>query len=301
MDEVREIHEAAHTFGEIDVGLINEPGTPAHARLTPEDLAPMVQSIKRHGLLQPIMVLPREDGTYDIVTGKRRYLATKLAGIGTIRAAIIDPGQVAKNPPLVRKLALSEQLNRADLNVADRIMATLDYVKETVGFSDHHEIIALLRRVRNKTTLASERDRVEATIEAFADTGTSWQGFERHSAGYLTLSPELQQAVRAGDLPTLSTARLLNDVKNDEDRKRLTGIAVMHGYGYAETKALIREYHHDTDPMIAAMEESLELYEQVKNRLTPEQDDEAMDILRSLVSAVQQGDSPPPDAPGINT
>ena len=49
-----------------------------------EDMAEMVESIKKYGLLVPALVRPKEDGGYEMVAGHRRKFAAALAGIAEI-------------------------------------------------------------------------------------------------------------------------------------------------------------------------------------------------------------------------
>lgn len=76
-----------------------------------EKLALLAESIKEHGLLQPITVNKTQDGLYTIVAGERRWRAAKIAGLSTIPAIIKNI-----NKKTVTELALIENLQREDLN-----------------------------------------------------------------------------------------------------------------------------------------------------------------------------------------
>lgn len=73
-------------------------------------LKELSESIKAHGLLQPIIVTQKEDG-YMLIAGERRLRATKLLGQSKIRAIVVDFAD--KN---LRELALIENIQREDLN-----------------------------------------------------------------------------------------------------------------------------------------------------------------------------------------
>lgn len=73
-------------------------------------LKELSESIKAHGLLQPIIVIQKEDG-YMLIAGERRLRATKLLGQSKIRAIVADFAD--KN---LRELALIENIQREDLN-----------------------------------------------------------------------------------------------------------------------------------------------------------------------------------------
>ncbi len=84
-----------------------------------EKLEELSQSIKKHGLTQPIVVYSAENGSYELITGERRWRASKLAGMKQIDAI------VRKNLSNEQKLALSliENLQREDLNAIDEGLA----------------------------------------------------------------------------------------------------------------------------------------------------------------------------------
>ncbi len=94
----------------------NQPRT----RFEPESISELAESIKTHGLLQPIVVRPMPGGTYQIVAGERRWRACREAGLTTVPVIIkdLDDKQTAE-------LALIENLQRMDLNP----------VEEALGFS----------------------------------------------------------------------------------------------------------------------------------------------------------------------
>lgn len=83
-----------------------------------EALAALADSISTHGLMQPIVVRSAQNGTgYELVAGERRWRATKLAGLETIRAIVHET-----NDEHSAELALIENIQRADLNAIERAM-----------------------------------------------------------------------------------------------------------------------------------------------------------------------------------
>ena len=101
-------------------------------------LQELADSIKEHGLLQPIVVSDRGDGSYELVAGERRLRASKLVKLPTIPAIVRDFGQQQK-----LELALIENVQRADLNpietaaayrkLIDEFQLTLDQIGARVG------------------------------------------------------------------------------------------------------------------------------------------------------------------------
>src|SRR3990167_1401181 len=71
----------------------------------------LAESIKEHGLLQPIIVTPKGQGTYQIVAGERRWRATKIAGLETIPVIVRSTKELEK-----LEIALVENVQRVDLS-----------------------------------------------------------------------------------------------------------------------------------------------------------------------------------------
>lgn len=89
-------------------------------------IAEMVQSIKEHGLLQPITVWRDADGSYELIAGERRLRAFKSAGFKDIEAI------VKKDLSDQQKLglALIENIQREDLNAIDHALAYKQLMEE---------------------------------------------------------------------------------------------------------------------------------------------------------------------------
>jgi len=82
--------------------------------ITPESLVDLVDSIKEHGILEPIVIAKTPAG-YQIVAGERRWRASKLAGLTHIPAVVRET-----TPKGMLEMALVENVQRVDLNSLDR-------------------------------------------------------------------------------------------------------------------------------------------------------------------------------------
>ena len=106
----------------------------------PEELQSLADSVKKHGILQPIIVTEKVEGNYELVAGERRWRAAKLAGLANMPA-------IVKILPDEEKLeiALVENIQREDLNAIEEAFAyrrlidefglTQEQVAEKVGKS----------------------------------------------------------------------------------------------------------------------------------------------------------------------
>src|SRR6185436_7310212 len=86
------------------------PWQPRH-NFNAQELEDLAQSIRQHGVLQPVLVSERPDGTYQLITGERRWRAAQLAGLPTLPAVIKEATPLAS-----LEMALVENIQRSDLN-----------------------------------------------------------------------------------------------------------------------------------------------------------------------------------------
>lgn len=82
--------------------------------ITPESLVDLVDSIREHGVLEPLVVAKTPAG-FQIIAGERRWRASKLAGLTHVPAIIRET-----SPKGMLEMALVENVQRVDLNALDR-------------------------------------------------------------------------------------------------------------------------------------------------------------------------------------
>lgn len=77
----------------------------------PEELEALAQSIREHGVIQPLTVREMDGGYYQIIAGERRWRAARMAGLSEIPVLVVEA-----DDEKAAKLALIENLQRQDLN-----------------------------------------------------------------------------------------------------------------------------------------------------------------------------------------
>ncbi len=80
-------------------------------------LSELADSIREHGVLQPIVVRSLPGGSYQIIAGERRWRASRMAGLSEIPAVVVEAGD-----DKVMELALIENLQREDLTILEEAM-----------------------------------------------------------------------------------------------------------------------------------------------------------------------------------
>lgn len=133
--------EAADQERPTEIALSNLSANPLQPRqsMDPQELSGLMESIRRHGVLQPIVVRPAAGG-FEVVAGERRWRAAEAAGLTTIPAVVRTLTDLE-----ALELALVENLQREDLNPMERARAyhrllqdfglTQEEVAERVGKS----------------------------------------------------------------------------------------------------------------------------------------------------------------------
>lgn len=174
-------------------------------------LRELADSIKKHGVIMPIVVNDSKDGRYMIIAGERRYRAAKLAGIDAI------PVVVRKyNALQIKEISLIENLQREDLNPIEAASA----MKQLM--------------VEYKFTQDELAERIGKSRPAVANT-----------LRLLSLSPEVISLVAEGKL-SAGHARTLVPLAA-EDQISFASDAVKSGMSVRELEKKVRAYSIPAD------------------------------------------------------
>ena len=144
------------TIYEVDIKDIEVSSLNVRVENTLTDIGELAASIKKHGLLQPVVLLGSlTQKPYQLIAGQRRFLAHKKLGQPTIR--VVFAGDLTQEQSTLRSLV--ENLQRVDLNHADTARAITSLFKKY----NNDE-----RKVQRETGLSIQRVRDYIAIEAQA-------------------------------------------------------------------------------------------------------------------------------------
>lgn len=90
-----------------------------------EPLVALAESLRARGVLQPVLVRPLADGSYELIAGERRWRAARIAGIAQIPAIVRHHDDAAS-----LELAVIENMAREDLNPVEEARACAALVEE---------------------------------------------------------------------------------------------------------------------------------------------------------------------------
>jgi len=178
-----------------------------------EQLQELSESIRQHGVLQPIVVRPTLNGTYELVAGERRFRAATNAGLTEIPAVIRDI-----NDKSSLAIALIENIQRQELNPVESARA---YQRLLTEFRLTQLELAL--EVGKSQPSIANSLRLLALPDQILDSLSSGEITEGHAKAILSLEPDtdkitLWQAVLKNSLNVRETERRASAMKSSIPR-----------------------------------------------------------------------------------
>jgi ParB family chromosome partitioning protein len=166
-----------------------------------DGISDLAESVSVAGVVQPLIVRPLANGTYELVAGERRWRAARAAGLDRVPAVVRDEGETER-----LQTALIENMAREDLNPVDEARACAALV-EDLGLTKEE----LARRVGRSRAAISNLIRL------------------------LDLPDEALDLLRSGELSEGHGRAILQASAADE-RRRLAGEAASRGWSVRETE-----------------------------------------------------------------
>ncbi|MBI5353527.1 MAG: ParB/RepB/Spo0J family partition protein [Chloroflexi bacterium] len=148
-----------------------------------EDLLELAASIREHGVIQPLIVSPKSDGTFILIAGERRWQASQRAGLKTVPVIT----RQASNQELL-EIALIENVQRADLNSMEEAEAYRQLVEE---FGLSHEAVA--KRVGKSRVAVTNTLRLLGLADGVKQSLVDGTITEGHARALLALSSHKAQ------------------------------------------------------------------------------------------------------------
>jgi ParB family chromosome partitioning protein len=177
-----------------------------------EELISLRESIRTHGLLQPLVVRPIGDH-FQLVAGERRLRAAAAAGLTDVPVHVVD-----FNDQQILEAALVENIQRSDLNPIEKAQGFKDYLKR---FSMTQEQLA--------TRLGLDRTTISNLVNL------------------LDLPLEVQEAVRLQQI-SLGHAKVLKGIGSSERQVSVCREIIGRGLSVRATETLIKDQKPDNSP-----------------------------------------------------
>ncbi|WNL30276.1 ParB/RepB/Spo0J family partition protein [Aliarcobacter cryaerophilus] len=197
----------------IEVSLIKPNPNQPRKIFDEEKLQELSASIKEHGLLQPIVVVEDEDGTYTLIAGERRLRAHKLANIEEIKAIIVD-----KDEFKLRELALIENIQRDDLNIIELAFCYAQLLNE--HNITHEELSKKVFKSRTSITNTLRLLQLSSYVQQFLATDKISAGHAKMMIGLTTEDQKkICDTIIGQKLSVRETEKLIKDLKEKDTQK----------------------------------------------------------------------------------
>ena len=226
-DDVMDNHEEKNSLY-LPISQVESCSTQPRKQFDPDALADLADSIREHGIIQPLTVRKLQSGYYQIIAGERRWRAARMAGLSQVPAIVIEA-----DDRKAMELAMIENLQREDLNP----------IEEAEGFQslmDNYNMTqeeAANRVGKSRSTVANSLRLLKLipSVRAMVEDGRLSGG---HARTLLPLSAELQQkaaeTVLKNDLSVRQTELLVKKLTAEKkETPAKDGITV----NYAEEAA----------------------------------------------------------------
>ncbi|MFH0927925.1 MAG: ParB/RepB/Spo0J family partition protein [bacterium] len=221
---------------EVQVDLIDPNPHQPRVHFAEEDLQDLVESIRTHGVIQPLVVT-KKSGRFELIAGERRLRASKLAGLAKVPVVLRD----AKDDQEKLELALIENIQRSDLNP----------IEEALAYQ------ALL-------------DEYQLTQEEVAKRVGKSRSVVANTVRLLHLPTEIQQALREGKI-SAGQARALISLPGEEAQLAMYHKIIASGLPARAVEEAVTEQRVTTlrrDPNLMAHENDLREALGTKVRIT---------------------------------
>jgi ParB family transcriptional regulator, chromosome partitioning protein len=190
---------------ELPVGLIKANPKQPRTSFDPDALAGLASSIESSGVIQPLLVRPLHDGSYELIAGERRWRAAQEAGLEKVPAIVRDSAHAER-----LQVALIENMVREDLNPVEEARACAALV-EDLGLSKED----LARRIGRSRPAVSNLIRL------------------------LDLPDETLELLESGELSE-GHGRAVLAVSGNDARRRLARDAAKGGWSVRETENRVK-------------------------------------------------------------
>ncbi|MBD2254694.1 ParB/RepB/Spo0J family partition protein [Nostoc parmelioides] len=262
------------------------PASQPRRYFDPQAMQSLVESVKRDGILQPLLVRPVKD-QYELVAGERRYRAAQEVGLTEVPITI---RQMSDEQAV--QYALVENLQREDLNPIEATEGILQLLSLQLG-GDTAAVTALLYRMENEakgkiTRNVSGNSEAETVEKVFADLGRmNWLSFVRTRLPLLKLPDDILGALRAGRIE-YTKAKEIAKLESLEDRRELLENAIEFSLSLSQIKEEVKKKQPkaETTTLQSRLETAYKQAKKAKVWDNPQKQEKLKSLLAELEALV---------------
>lgn len=257
-----EADEAVPSTLRVPLASIIISATQPRRYFAPEAMQVLVESVKKDGVLQPILVRPVGD-KYELVAGERRYRAAQEVGLTDIPAVVRE----MSDSKAVR-FALTENLQREDLNSVEETEGILELLAITLEYPTA-EVLLLLQRLQKEIKRKKLSHNVMGQPEVdsappelaiiqsvFESLGRmSWESFTSNRLPLLNLPADILEALRSGRIE-YTKAKEIAKLESQSLRQELLSEAIADSLSLSQIRERVKASQppHDREEIAARID-----------------------------------------------
>ena len=203
-------HDLDRTSDRLRIGQIQHNPWQPRKRFDSDELTSLTESVRNHGVLQPLVVRQVGEG-FQLIAGERRLRAAQAAGLDEVPVHVVN-----FDDQQVFEAALVENIQRSDLNA----------IEKAVGFKDYLDRFGLTQEQLGGR-LGLDRSTISNLL------------------GLLNLPEEVQDAVRFGQI-TLGHAKVLKGVSEADRQIALCRETILKSYSVHALELLVKQQKYES-------------------------------------------------------
>jgi len=219
----------------------------------PKKLAQLVESVKEHGILEPVLVRPILHGKYELIAGERRIRAARSVGLAEVPIISLE-----LDDQQALQIALMENLQREELNPVEETEAILELLSLSLKESNN-EVISLLHRFFNAKQRGQtlnqndliKLEQVESILQTIGKFNAA--SFRSSRLPLLKLPEEILSSLRQGEIE-YTKAQAIARVKSEQQRTELLKIAITENLSLSEIKTRVKALKSESQSQNAVTE-----------------------------------------------
>ncbi|NEU82623.1 ParB/RepB/Spo0J family partition protein [Nostoc sp. UIC 10630] len=257
----------------------------------PEKMSQLVQSVREHGILEPLLVRPLGNGEYELIAGERRLRAGKVAGLAEVP---IVSKELSDKQAL--EVTLLENLQREDLNPVEEVEAILELLAINLDVSTE-EVKSILNVAANAKkrdleltgNVSRQLEQIEFILAGIGKFNA--ESFRTSRLPLLSLPADVLEVLRQGQLE-FTKARTIARVKDRQQRANVLSSAISQNLSLTQIKELIKQLQSsETTPAVTPEKALSKRYVEIGKRLPQAQlwkDDKKRKKLERLLNELEK-------------
>lgn len=201
----------------------------------PDKMASLVDSVRTHGILEPVLLRSLDNGNYELVAGERRYRAAQEVGLEQIPAVVRQMSETE-----AWQIALIENLQREDINPIEETEAILQLLGLKLNLpidavkSQLYQMRHICRGEVDQSAVTNPEN-IETIKTVFNSVDLKWESFITSRLPLLKLPSDVLEVLRQGRLE-YTKAQAVAKIKDPSARKQMLDTVIEEGLSLVQIR-----------------------------------------------------------------